>query len=280
VTLIAKPRPGAGRTALALLAFVLALLCFAAPARLSAQTPVRVVHVFVALADNAHQGIIPVPAKLGNGDAPATNLYWGAAFGLKTFFRASSDWQLVSSGRPANPFILERCVFKHRREAVYLVADAYQGSHIREAVTDFLLALRPTAEGSASAQHLFASSGTASALIEIGDPDLVAYIGHDAFMDFEIPPIAAQKGTAPRPAIVLACASKSYFAPYLRSVGADPLLWTTGLMAPEAYTLEAALEAWIAHEDRDAIRQRAAAAYDKYQHCGLRAAQHLFASGW
>jgi len=34
--------------------------------------------VFVALADNFNQGIVPVSAKLGNGDNPKTNLYWGA----------------------------------------------------------------------------------------------------------------------------------------------------------------------------------------------------------
>jgi hypothetical protein len=60
----------------------------------------------------------------------------------------------------------------------------------------------------------------------------------------------------------------------------EPLLWTTGLMAPEAYTLKAALEGWLAGEDSQAIHDRAAVAYDKYQKCGLRAAQRLFASSW
>ena len=46
---------------------------------MQAQRPARLVHVFVALADNAHQGIVPVPAALGNGDDAAQNLYWGAA---------------------------------------------------------------------------------------------------------------------------------------------------------------------------------------------------------
>jgi phage-related baseplate assembly protein len=51
-------------------------------------------------------------------------------------------------------------------------------------------------------------------------------------------------------------------------------------MAPEAYTLKAALDGWIAGEDDEAIRQRAAQAYDKYQKCGSRAALRLFATGW
>ena len=45
------------------------------PAFAASQTAPRVVHVFVALADNHHQGIVPVPAKLGNGDVPSDNLY-------------------------------------------------------------------------------------------------------------------------------------------------------------------------------------------------------------
>jgi len=47
-------------------------------------------------------------------------------------------------------------------------------------------------------------------------------------------------------------------------------------MAPEAYTLKAALNGWIANEGDEAIRHRAAQAYDKYQKCGARAALHLF----
>ena len=80
--------------------------------------------------------------------------------------------------------------------------------------------------------------------------------------------------------MILACASKQYFTSYFRETGAEPLLWTTGLMAPEAYTLKAALDGWIAHEDGGAIQARAARAYGKYQHCGLLAAQRLFTTDW
>ncbi|MGC6431949.1 MAG: hypothetical protein ACON5F_12965 [Jejuia sp.] len=39
---------------------------------------VKTIHVYVALCDNINQGIVPVPAKLGNGQDPKNNLYWGA----------------------------------------------------------------------------------------------------------------------------------------------------------------------------------------------------------
>lgn len=239
-----------------------------------AQTSPRVVHVFVALADNQHQGIVPVPAVLGNGRDPQRNLYWGAAYGVKTYFKASKDWKLVWSGRPAKDAILERCVFKSVTDDVYLVADAYEGSQIKSAVTDFL-----SAAAGVSAEKLPVKTNSAELSLAIGgSADLIVYVGHDAFMDFQVAPIAGTKGNQPRRTVVLACASKSFFGPYIRQTGAEPLLWTTGLMAPEAYTLKAALDGWIAHENDEAIRQRAAQAYDKFQKCGARAALKLFAT--
>ena len=116
-----------------------------------AQEPVKSIHVLVALCDNVNQGIIPVPAKLGNGDKPDDNLYWGALYGVRT-----------------------------------------------------------------------------------------------------------------------------YFLPQLNKLGCRPILLTTGLMAPEAYTLEAALSGWLAHESPKQIRDRAARAYHAFQKCGLTAAQRLF----
>ena len=234
----------------------------------------RVVHVFVALADNQHQGIIPVPPALGNGSDPQRNLYWGAAYGVKTFFKSSDEWQMLSCGRGPRDMILERCVFKSRKEDVFLVADAYQGSEIKWAVTDFLSA----AAGVTSENVRVKLASDDISIGAGGAADLLAYVGHDAFMDFQIPPVAGAKGSKPRRTIILACASKVFFSPYIRQTGAQPLLWTTGLMAPEAYTLKAALTGWIANEDDDAIRHRAAQAYDKYQKCGPRAALKLFAT--
>jgi hypothetical protein len=241
-----------------------------------AESSPRVVHVFVALADNQHQGIVPVPPVLGNGSDPQRNLYWGAAYGVKTYFKASKDWELVWSGRSAKDAILERCVFKSADNDVFLVADAYEGSQIKLAVTDFLSA----AAGVAKEKVTFKMRSEEVSIAVAGDADLVVYVGHDAFMDFQIPPIAGTRGGKPRQTIILACASRSFFGPYIRQTGAEPLLWTTGLMAPEAYTLKAALDGWSIHEDDEAIRLRAAQAYDKYQRCGARAALKLFATNW
>jgi hypothetical protein len=241
-----------------------------------AQSPPRVVHVFVALADNVYQGIVPVPAKLGDGMDAEHNLYWGAAGGVKTYFTRSTDWQLVSQGLGPKPEILERCVFKHRAAGVYMVADAYRGDRIRLAIADFLQA---AAGANPDRAKVTANQSTVS-IAAGGDANLVAYIGHDGLMDFQLASQPRQVNTKQREAVVLACISKTYFAEPVRATGAHPLLWTTGLMAPEAYTLKSALDGWIASESAEQIRERAAAAYDRYQKCGIKGARRLLVSGW
>ncbi|MFY9560627.1 MAG: hypothetical protein WAQ52_10375 [Terriglobales bacterium] len=259
-------------------AFLSAVLCcfLLSPYSASQDLPLRTIHVFVALADNEHQGIVPVPARLGNGLDPAHNLYWGAAAGVKTIFARSADWALVNCGPRPKPEILERCVFKHRRADVYLVADAYRGDEIRQAILDFFDA----AAGGSPETIALPSAVSAVTLTARGGSDLVAYVGHDGLMDFQLPLVPHQKSETHRDAIILACASKQYFSEPLRASGANPLLWTTGLMAPEAYTLKAALDGWISGETSEQVHERAAAAYDKYQKCGMRAARRLFATGW
>ena len=240
------------------------------------QTAPRTVHVFVALTDNVNQGIVPVPAKLGNGEDAERNLYWGSAFGVKTFFSRSADWKLLSSGEKPRYEVLERCVFKHRSANVYLVADAYRGREIQTAILNFL-----DAAAGVSWEQIKVKDGEQTVTLTVrGGSKLVAYIGHDGLMDFKLSRIPGNKNSSPRQAIILACASKIYFAGPLRTSGAYPLLWTTNLMAPEAYTLKSALDGWILGESDEEIRDRAAAAYDKYQKCGTHAARKLMATGW
>lgn len=85
--------------------------------------------MFVALADNKNQGIVPVAAILGNGEDPQHNLYWGSAYGVKTFFSRSSDWRLIACylkprTEVPKPEILERCVSIERRRRDHRLAHA------------------------------------------------------------------------------------------------------------------------------------------------------------
>jgi hypothetical protein len=244
--------------------------------RVGAQERARMVHVFVALADNAHQGIVPVPAALGNGDDPGRNLYWGAAFGVRTFFRRSADWKEIATIPNPSASVVERAVFYHAGRDVYLVADAYRGREIKEAIVEFF-----QAAAGLNKEKSIRVKGATGKEIEISlQPDLAVYVGHDGLMDFAIEKKFQGEAAGEREAIVLACASKAYFGPNLRPTKARPILWTTGLIAPEAYTLKDALDGWMAGETAEQIRGRAARAYSKYQKISMNAALRLFSSGW
>jgi hypothetical protein len=259
-----------------LLALAGALVVVAFTVAAAQDSGLRTVHVFVALADNQHQGIVPVAAILGNGEDAEHNLYWGSAYGVKTFFSRSAEWERIRCGEKPKTEILERCIFKYRAANVYLVADAYRGIEIKQAVLDFL----DSAAGD-GAETLSVPSGSGVVKLAIrGGANLVAYIGHDGLMDFQLSKFPVKKNDVHRDAVVLACVSKQFFAEPVRASGAYPLLWTTGLMAPEAYTLKSALDGWIAGERGEQIRDRAAGAYDKYQKCGFHAAHRLLVSGW
>jgi hypothetical protein len=238
----------------------------------AAVNSVPVIHVFVALADNVNQGIVPVSASLGNGDNTKTNLYWGAAFGIRTFFSKSKDWQLISVTPNPSATILERCIFKHRHSSSLLVADAYRGKEIAQTTWDFLEAAAGKPGEKLKAGEVEFHTG--------GSADLVAYIGHNGLMDFNLQSQPKRRDDRERRAIILACASKSFFTSALQQSGATPLLWTTNLMAPEAYVLSAAIDGWMKKETDEQIRLRAADAYNKYQNCGVKAARNLFATGW
>jgi len=240
---------------------------------LLAQT--RLIHVCVALCDNDSQGIVPVPKKIGNGDDPNANLYWGCGYGVRTFFSTSPDWQKVATVKNAAPNVLERCVFKHKQKDVLLVADAFRGARIKQCTEKFL----QNASGNCG-DTLSVKLASGTKLINLGEAQLVCYVGHDGLMDFRITDPPANKNGAKKDVMILACISRSYYRDVVKAAGAHPLLWTTGLMAPEAYTLKAAIDGWILKEDGQSIRKRAAEAYNHYQKCGIKGAMNLFATGW
>jgi len=233
----------------------------------------KVIHVFVALCDNTYQGIVPVPAKIGNGQDPANNLYWGCSYGIKSYFKNSKEWVLQKDDFAVSAPILERRVFKHVDHNTWMVADAYDGKYIKQCTQHFL---------GASCGNRFDSIqlGNGQKIMTAGSADLLAYVGHDGLMDFRLEEGYPANDSLKRETIVLACISKSYFAPILRQTNAIPILWSTGLMAPEAYVLHDALRAWVHNQPNETIRTNAAAAYSKYQKCSLKAARNLLVSGW
>jgi hypothetical protein len=232
----------------------------------------RAIHVYVALCDNKNQGIVKVSPRLGNGKNPHHNLYWGAAYGIKSYFNKSQDWKLIKTTKHPKTNVLERIIFKNRHSNTYLLADAYDGANIKQTVIDFLKSSAGDNTETVCIGMLKIQFG--------GNSDLIAYIGHNGLMDFSIDEYPERKNSKRRDIIILACYSKMYFETPIKKTGANPLIWTSGLIAPEAYTLELAVKGWILGETNEQIRLRAARAYNHYQKCGLKRAKRLLLTGW
>ncbi len=231
----------------------------------------KTIHVFVALCDNDNQGIVPVPRKIGNGQDPETNLYWGCGFGIRTYFKKSKDWIYIGNQKK-NGHILERIAFRHKTKNWYLVADAYDGKYIKDCTIDYLNGL------SGKSRSQISIGGKT---IKIGsNAQMLAYIGHDGLMDFDLENTFQTTDSKSRDAIVLACYSRNYFQPYLKSAKANPMVLTSHLMCPEAYTLHDALSGYLLGENNEQVRSRAAASYNKFQKCGLKAARNLLVTGF
>lgn len=214
----------------------------------------RSIAVFVALADNQHQGIVPVSERLGNGDDPERNLYWGAADGLKGVFDKSSDWRLVSSSNTTEENVLRKRVYRHSKKKAVLYAMAYKGSAIKECIRDFEKA------------------------VQSGSYDLVVFIGHNGLMDFSLPaPERRDKGAKVPSCIVLCCKSDRYFRSRIEGLGGKPILLTTQLMYPGAFILHAAVDSWLSGKGLQMIRESAGNAYAKNQKLSKRAGTGVFA---
>jgi len=251
----------------------LTIFFFISLTSLSAFGKAKTIHIFVALCDNINQGIDPVPEKLGNGQDPKNNLYWGAMYGIKSYFKyRTEEWKLISSPKSENSCVLERLLFKHKTKDVYILAEAYNGLNIKNCTEDFLK--------SSNGQHHISIIDGESTLQFGGKSDLVSYVGHDGLMDFEIKLNYNPVSTTKRDVIILACYSKNYFSQNVKNAGANPILWTTNLMAPEAYSLKAAIDGWILNESNSEIEERAAQAYKRYQKCSLIGARNLFTTGF
>lgn len=235
---------------------------------LGVQAAPRTIHVLVALCDNLHQGIVPVPAKIGNGQDPANNLYWGAMYGVKTFMSKQKDWKRLDVQANPAPHILERLVFKHATEDVFIIADAYDGAFIKDATQTFL-------DYAAGNRKLSLSVGEKT-IDAGGGAQLIVYIGHNGLMDFSLASWPTQADKNKRETAVFACMSKQYFSDPVKAGGAQPLLWTTNFMAPEAYTLHALVGAWVRKDTPETMREQVAQAYHRYQKSGITGARRLF----
>jgi len=241
------------------------------PASASINPSYKTIHAFVALCDNKYQGIVPVPPKIGNGQDLNNNLYWGCGYGVRTFFKKSKEWKLLKTFK-IDSVKLERLVFKHVSKNYYLVADAYDGRYIKKCTQDFLNSCAGKLKDSIQIENI--------TLGIYGNSKMLSYTGHDGLMDFKLSETFENTDSKKRDCIILACYSKSYFSEHLKTANVNPVVWTTGLMCPEVYTLHNALSGYVIGETNEQVRSRAALTYSSYLKCSQKAARHLLTTGW
>ena len=216
------------------------------------------IYVIVSLVDNVSQGIEPVPAKIGDGNNPSSNLYWGAAYGVKTFLSKANGWRKLGCEKDINDTILERCQFAWKDDLT-VTADAYRGNRIDQAMLDFM--------------QQAASPPNAT------KREMVVFIGHDGLMDIQNQPIIERfpkHARHDKQAVVLACMSEEYFSAHLLAAGSKPVVTTYSFMAPEAYVLEAIARGFANQASEAELRSSAGIAYAKYQRISAKAGKSVF----
>jgi hypothetical protein len=233
-----------------------------------------VAHVIVALCDNQYQGIVPVPKAIGDGDDPNNNLYWGAGYGVKTFFRRSAEWKTIPIAASDNSKVLDQAVFKREISrngkivTAYVFAEAWRGREIEAATEQFLKITQGNHQQRVNLDYAEIAVGS--------NAHIIAYVGHNGLMDFNAP--ALQKNPddkLTRNAIILACKSHDYFK-HLIDSPTSLLLTTRSFMAPEAYSLEAAITSWFENSNKEKVVADASKAYAKYQKISEKSARTVF----
>ena len=227
-----------------------------------------VAQVHVPLCDNGT--LACGNAKLGDGDAPDTNLYWATSPGFGTYFeKRSRGWTRVldSDGSAIDePDVLDLRVYRRTVSSsqawrtrgapatfdVYIVAQAWRGTSIDDALATY-------------AAHLSGAPGVAiglpdgATLAAGGDARLVAYVGHNRLMDVAHPYPWPVAGTAPRGMIAIACHTAAYMQPLVPGPTRVPLLFIRDFLFSNAAPLEGAVLAFARGGGYAEIRGAAAA---------------------
>jgi len=240
---------------------------------LSLNAAEKVIHVFVALCDNESQGIQPVGKAIGDGDKPDANLYWGCSDGIQRYFSKHKLWKKLETHKPQSADetspIMRRIIFQHIRTKSILVADAYQGKHIKACTTNYLNA-------SYGSYRAVIDSKILGRKIKLGaESDLTAFIGHNGLMDFSVK-VTPASNQPKLDTITLCCISDRFFIPHFQKTNTTPILQTRSLMYPGSFILHDALEGWFKNENRSQIRTRAAKAYAKNQKISTKGGYSIF----
>lgn len=206
---------------------------------------------------------------LGDGDAPRHNLYWGTSGGFVGWFgRKGSGWRLLHVDAGDGDEVLERRVWRRR----VVPGGAWRRRGVRQPFDVIVVALawRGTAIDAALEAYVADLYGGAPRVVDGvragGAAHVVAYVGHNRWMDRDPYDFAAarRRGGAPaRPkgTIAVACHTAAYLAGAVPGPARVPLLMTRDFLFAGAHSFEGAVGAFADAGSYAAIRRAAAGAY-------------------
>lgn len=239
-----------------------------------------VVHIFVPLCDNEHQGIVPTTASLGNGFSLRSNLYWATTNGMKRYFKEKKEWELLQSIKDVykDSVVLERVVFKRsypNKATVYLIADAYRGDKMLETLNDFSRAM------SNNYTQTIKLSDETNINIH-GGADLVVFNGHNGFLDFpeDIPTKYYNTSKQQKDMVAIACFANEYFEIEALRAQAYPIVRAKSTLHPGAFIISAIVDDWAMQKTVEEMRLSAGRAYCHIHNCSIKTSKNLFYKGW
>lgn len=209
--------------------------------------------------------------KLGDGDNPATNLYWSTTPGFGEWFkRRGSGWKRVleqKAGQTGDGDVL--AVLVYRRTVTTPATWRKLGAPANLEVDIVIHGWRGTAIDRALAAYADDVSGAKPRVVTLADgstldaggaAQIVAWVGHNRLMDlesFQWP----TPGTMTKGAIAIACHTADYMEQEVPSATRVPLLMTRDFLFANAAPLEATVLAFANGGSYSAIRLAAATAY-------------------
>jgi hypothetical protein len=210
-------------------------------------------------------------AKLGDGDNPATNLYWATTPGFgKWFARKGGGWKRVLDQQAADTGDADvLAVHVYRRSQVAPASWVARGAPKKFDVVVVVHGWRGSAIDRALAAYARELSGLDERALTLADgstvtaggaAQLVAYSGHNRLMDVDEFAWPAP-GTAATGAIAVACKTADYMEETVPAPTRVPLLLTRDFLFANAAPVEAVVLTFASGGSYAAIRKAAAAAY-------------------
>ena len=209
--------------------------------------------------------------RWADGGNPKNNLYWGGGFGVKVGFR-KLGWKLAQQ-KEGEMAVFSKKFYPSRfwrkqgiKKPFYIYAAfwAYKTDYETDSSHDILLAYKAFAGSLFTNKNQPITLRNGKTINAGGQSHIVGYVGHMVHGGIWQLKNVKKTSTMAKGAYMTACLTAQVFSPYVLDKNIYGLLFTTKLMAPEAYNQNALFRAIARGANGKGIIMDVARAYDKY----------------